>query len=128
MLRIVTPRTPKTITYYELVFDDGENNGFGFPCDKHGNLIGKLSDSALANLSYAKSNPQKFVRYNEVVEYVDNYIEPAHGICRCGNEVILEDMYYGACRCEKCGQWYNIYGQELVPPEYWEIDPSEEEW
>jgi hypothetical protein len=26
----------------------------------------------------------------------------------------------GACQCENCGQWYNIFGQELIDPEYWE--------
>jgi hypothetical protein len=25
-------------------------------------------------------------------------------------------------RCEKCGQWYNLFGQALVDPEYWEDD------
>jgi hypothetical protein len=31
----------------------------------------------------------------------------------------LEDQYYAACQCPKCGQWYNIYGQHLRPPEEW---------
>ena len=33
MLKNYIPSKYKTITTYELVFDDGHNNGFGFPCN-----------------------------------------------------------------------------------------------
>ena len=47
--------------------------------------------------------------------------EPAVGRCSCGAEVILDtDDYMGAVECEECGQWYNLFGQALVDPEYWE--------
>lgn len=28
----------------------------------------------------------------------------------------------GACQCPKCGKWYNIFGQALLDPEFWEDD------
>ena len=53
---------------------------------------------------------------------INGYREPAHGICRCGEEVTLIDEYMGSCQCENCGQWYNLFGQELLPPNQWEED------
>jgi hypothetical protein len=50
-------------------------------------------------------------------------VDYAVGRCRCGAEVELVDgAWMGAVQCEKCGKWYNIYGQELVDPKYWEDD------
>jgi hypothetical protein len=28
----------------------------------------------------------------------------------------------GANECPHCGQWYNVFGQELLPPDQWEED------
>ena len=36
--------------------------------------------------------------------------------------VYLYDRYRAACQCPKCGRWYNLFGQELLPPEMWEED------
>lgn len=127
MLRNIVPRERKTIIEYELCFDDGSNNGFGFPCDAHGTVVG-LQPEAVANLAWCMEHPEKFERFNEVVRYVRSYTEPARGRCSCGAEVVLYDEYYGACKCPKCDRWYNLYGQELLPPDQWEQDPSEEEY
>ena len=58
--------------------------------------------------------------FNKIIEYEHSIRDNAHGTCECGNEVELYDEYYGACQCEKCGKWYNLFGQELNPPTYWE--------
>ena len=42
------------------------------------------------------------------------------GKCECGNEVMLMDQHMGAAECPECGQWYNLFGQKLKPPEDWE--------
>ncbi len=34
MIKDYTPARYVTITDHELVFDDGHNNGYGFPCDE----------------------------------------------------------------------------------------------
>lgn len=127
MLKKYTPRKYETITEYELAFDDGHHNGFGFPCDAQGNVPEDINQSMKENLKYCIAHPEKFVRYNTVVEFNRRYVEPAHGECICGREIELWDQYYGACECE-CGRWYNLFGQELVPPEYWEEDLSDEEY
>lgn len=36
--------------------------------------------------------------------------------CSCGNTVSLDD---GDAECEKCGQWYNSFGQRLKDPSQW---------
>ena len=126
MLKDIARPVHKTQVFYELVFDDGENNGYGFPCDKDGNLDPGMSKTALETLAYAKAHPEDFVRYNEVVRFERNHTELGYGTCSCGSKVVLQDVYYGACQCGNCGRWYNLFGQELLSPEYWEEDPSEE--
>jgi hypothetical protein len=39
---------------------------------------------------------------------------------QCGKEFKLQDHYCGACECPNCGEWYNLCGQHLNPPEQWE--------
>ena len=111
-----------------LAFDDGEGNGYAFPCDMAGNLnLSDMSKTALENYASCMASPDKFVRFNEVVACRSTYQEPGHGTCRCGAEIQLWDQYYGACSCENCGRWYNLFGQSLLPPEQWELDPCEDE-
>ena len=120
MLKNYTPITYYTITEYEIVFDDGRNNGFGFPCDEHGNLLDNLTDAAIDNYKWCLDHPEKFTRFNELIERKCRTYDNAHGTCDCGNEVELYNEYCGACQCEKCGQWYNLFGQKLLPPTMWE--------
>ena len=122
MLSDYVPSEQKEEIWYEVVYDDGENNGYGFPCDESGNIF-PMSDAANENLSYCKSHSSEFSRSGKVVQYCNTYMELPHGRCKCGSEVFLSGNYYGATECE-CGRWYNIYGQELMPPENWDIDPN----
>ena len=122
MLNNYTPSEHREVITYELVFDDGYNNGFSFPCDVNGKLLysEKETPEAYKNLRYCLEHPEEFVRFNKVVEDRHSVKYNAHGTCECGNKVVLWDQYYGACQCEKCGQWYNLFGQELLPPDLWE--------
>ena len=54
--------------------------------------------------------------------------DPAHGTCVCGSEVYLYNQYMGACECENCGRWYNLFGQEIMPPEMWRGECISEDW
>lgn len=127
MINSYVPAETKILVEHELVFDDGHNNGFGFPCDANGKVF-DLQPETAQNLAYCLKCPQEFKRWNEVVTTKRYYKEPAHGTCVCGTEVELYDQYYGACQCPNCGRWYNLFGQSLLPPEQWERDPSEEEY
>ena len=111
----------KTTTYYHLCFDDGHGNGFGFPCDKNGNLLQSETENPAAwkNYKWCLANQDKFFRYNKVEEREHSWRENNSGTCHCGQEIELYNEYLGACECPKCGQWYNIWGQELKNPETW---------
>lgn len=125
MIKNFTPATYENIIEYDLVFDDGHHNGFAFPCDENGKLLPSVPTEAVKNYHFCLDNPDRFVRFNKVVKTEHRARNNARGVCSCGNEVELFDMYYGACQCDKCGQWYNLFGQTLLPPEQWEDNPEE---
>ena len=129
MLHNYVPAERKTEVSYDLSFLYGEDHGgFCFPCDRVGKVLPFQYEEAKRNYENCMAHPEQFKVFAEVQKYVNYYTEPAHGTCSCGEEVELYDQYYGACQCPKCGQWYNLFGQSLVPPECWEHDPSEEEY
>ena len=116
--------------WYEVCFDDGRNNGFGFPCDENGVPEEDMNPAAKENYEYCLKHPEKFARFNKVVKREQTWRNPAEGTCECGETVYLINEYMGACQCPKCGQWYSLSGQELMPPERWGWDgtPIEEDW
>lgn len=122
MLKNYTPPEYKTQVEYELVFDDGHNNGYGFPCDKEGQLLETEEQNPVAheNYRYCLAHPEEFERFNKVIARRYRVRENANGTCICGAEAELYNQYLGACECPKCGQWYNMFGQELLKPEFWE--------
>ena len=93
MLMDYVPSEPREEIWYEVVYDDGENNGYGFPCDESGNLF-PMSDAANDSLRYCKSHPAEFSRNGEVVQYSNTYMELPHGRCKCGAEVYLSGNIY----------------------------------
>lgn len=120
MLEIITQRTPVELVERTIEFTYADGcSGFSFDIDSNGKPIFKCQE-AKDNFDYAMAHPELFPdEFNVLKVRRRTYIEPAHGRCRCGEEVILIDQYQGACPCPKCGQWYNLYGQELIDPEYW---------
>ncbi len=126
MISNYTPAEYKIVVEYDLVFDDGHDNGFAFDCDENGVLSEHLQPEAKANYEWCLKHPERFERFNKVVARKWRIREDAHGICHCGNIVYLRDEYYGACQCTECGQWYNLSGQELLPPEDWQENFDED--
>lgn len=120
MIKDYAPARYVTITDHELVFDDGHNNGYGFPCDESGHLLPGLAGAAVENYNWCMTHPEKFVRWNRIISLKRRYRENATGRCSCGERIELWDAYKGACDCPRCGRWYNLFGQELLPPEHWE--------
>ena len=127
MLKNYTPAHWEVHIDYHLAFDDGRNNGFGFPCDKSGKLLETPEENPAAYKNYLEclKHPERFARFNEVVEYSRSYMAPGTGVCSCGDRVYLKSQYCGGCQCSNCGQWYNLFGEELLPPEQWG-DPASE--
>lgn len=94
-------------------------------CDKDGNLLEgeEQNQAAYKNYSYCIEHPERFVRFNKVVPQKFRVLDNAHGTCSCGAEIELYNQYLGACECPKCGQWYNLFGQEITNPVYWDEEP-----
>lgn len=122
MLKIIKERTPVTSTEYriEFFYKDDPEAGFCFPADgDHTPAFDKMSADAKANYISCLSDDR--LTEPEFTVNTHTYVEPAIGECRCGAEVVLDADYMGAVRCE-CGRWYNLFGQELLDPKYWEED------
>ena len=109
------------ITEYELVFYVERGGGCAFPCDENGNVDrDSLCEPAIRNLDHALAHPEKYpYAWNKVEKNVRRFRNPASGICNCGERIDLYNEYLGGCECPCCGQWWNIWGQELNNPETW---------
>ena len=115
-----------TLVHHEIVFDDGHNNGYGFPCDENGNLT-EDNEAVRRNYAWCLAHPDEFKRYNKHITFETSYCENSTGRCDCGKLIELYDQYYGACQCPHCGQWWNLFGQALNDPSKWE-EPLEEDY
>lgn len=119
MLKIIKERELKEEIYYTYDFDRGDGSGFTFPCDENG--IIELNECSKKSYEFCLNHKKDFA-WARIIKHNTSYWESAIGECSCGEKVIIESQYMGAFQCPKCGQWYNIFGQELLPPEYWEDD------
>lgn len=138
MLKMISQRHRETYSQLRLQFDlkgEPKGNGYSFPllnkyeppmpCKQKddGSLeyIECSENECLWWKNYLKVKDDR-EHYNEPYIYEDkhSWIEPAKGICYCGETVYLTDEYMGACECRNCGQWYNLFGQEINNPSEWE--------
>lgn len=124
MLRNLVCGEYKTSVEYALEFFFDRNGGFSFPCDEYGNVLPLNSPEAAENLEWCRIHPEKF-EFIEIRRHKQSWREPDSGTCYCGERVELVNEYCGACQCPRCGQWYNLFGQELLSPEEWEMDDDE---
>lgn len=120
MLINYKPSYYSKVTLHSLVFDDGAGNGYWFPCDENGNLSEDLDEAAYRNYKLCMERKDEFWRANVIAKEECCFYVPASGQCACGNTIELVNEYAGACQCSSCGQWYNLFGQELLPPDQWE--------
>lgn len=122
MLKIIKERTPEIIIdrYIDFTYKDDPNAGFIFPAKADGEPdFNKMCPEAIDN--YKRCLLDGRLTEPEFIVDKRTYMNPAVGMCSCGREVVLDIDYLGAVRCE-CGKWYNLFGQELRDPAYWEED------
>jgi hypothetical protein len=122
MLKILKERTPEVIIerHINFVYKADPNAGFIFPAKANGEPdFNKMCPEAIENYRNCLMDG-RFIEPEFVVDK-RTYMNPAVGKCVCGAEVILDSDYYGAVRCD-CGRWYNLFGQSLKDPKYWEED------
>ena len=125
MLKIIKERTPVKMKEYtiEYRYKDDPNAGFTFPATRSGAPdFSCMSPEAKANYNACLTDNRLTGGELEVREWT--YVEPAIGKCFCGKEVILDSDYMGAVMCD-CGRWYNLFGQSLKDPKYWERDDDD---
>lgn len=87
-----------------VVFDNGDNRGFMFPCDKDGKLD-KLPPDKKDKYEYCISHPDLFDRFNEVIKFEVPYEVEPKAECECGNILYTREIH-GKHRC-RCGRWYD---------------------
>ena len=122
MIKIIKERTPVKVTeyYIEFKYKDDPEAGFCFPANKDETpALDKMPPEAIANYNSCLTDDR--LEGPEFTANTHTYTEPAVGLCSCGKEVVLDADYMGAVRCD-CGRWYNLFGQELRDPRYWEED------
>lgn len=112
---------------YVLSFDyEGHDGwGFGFPCDKAGN-VEPLADVAAENYRKCltgEADGRKVINRG-VTTYHNRYTEPAIIVCACGAHVTLGTRGADA-GCDHCDREYNTAGQELAPREQWGEETGE---
>ena len=122
MLNNIVRPERKLKTTYGLRFYAYPDGGYEFPCDANGNIKRNgMTKVAIDNYNYCIAHPEKYpYAFNEIHKYQQWIQDEPYGTCHCGERVYLFDEYMGACQCGKCGQWYNLFGQELKDPSEWE--------
>ena len=127
MLEIIKERKVRYEKEYYINFDckDDHSCGFIFPAyfNDETPAFDKMTEEAKKNYYACLADKDTYDRWFEEREV--RVVDYAVGKCKCGHEVeLVDEAWMGAVQCEKCGKWYNIYGQELVDPKYWEEDES----
>lgn len=123
MIQNYTPSEWRKVTEYRVEFFADSCGGMSYPCDEHGNILrSQMSPTAIRNYEADMQHPEDYpYRFNEVRKYTHSIREPAKGTCKCGERIELVNQHMGACECPKCGRWWNVFGQELNPPETWRL-------
>ena len=125
MIKIIKERTPEIITehFIEFKYKDDPEAGFCFPAVAPGvPEFSSMTSEAIEN--YNKCLTDDRLTEAEFVTTRHTYMSPAIGKCICGSLVTLDADYMGAVRCE-CGRWYNLFGQSLIDPKYWDRDDDD---
>lgn len=122
MIKIIKDREPETIIDYtiEFIYKDDPGAGFCFPALPNGEPDFKnMPEEAILNYNSCLNDDR--LDGPEFHKNKRTYMNPAVGKCVCGAEVVLDCGHDGAVQCE-CGRWYNLFGQSLKDPKYWEED------
>lgn len=121
MLTITRPSGRELIEEFTLSFDyKGERGwGFGFDCDKNGNLLAPDNPAAAANMLLCLLDDGTQFEAPYVTDFSREVRVPAEGKCRCGGTVHLSSGHSNRCDNSHCKREYNMSGQELAPRSQW---------
>ena len=109
----------KEVKSYILVYEDA-NGGYAFPCDSSGRVLWHelcspvcSPDMARKSLEYCVSHQDRWTSKCGEVETLTSYI--CYGVCPCCGRRVYFGGDVSRAECY-CGQWYNIFGQKILPP------------
>lgn len=117
MLKSYVPAHTEEIVEKTLEYLHENDCGYSFDLGADDTPIFSCQ-AALDSYEHCEANREKFFWIGKKVRTRRVKI-PARGVCQCGCELPLIGRYYGATECD-CGLWYNMMGQEILPPEMWE--------
>lgn len=123
MLKNIVRPAEEVIVEYYLVFSavKADTPSYSFPCDEKGNILSEqMNEGLMKSYEWCISHKELFSLGNKIRKHEIHHRPTAYGICSCGETVELINEYMGACECQKCGKWYNMFGNELLPPSMWE--------
>ena len=123
-MNILKRRERITTTHHSQCYywKDMPDAGFGFDCDKDGNVDFDAMEEP-ARLNYEKCRDGTFAVTGPFLEsYKSTYFEPAELKCSCGCVVYLTMSLVNDC---ECGAQYNSSGQRLAPQSQWGDDTGE---
>ena len=117
---------------YLLTYEDDQGDGYAFPCNEEGHILWDdvySPETTRMSLAYCKAHQDRWTgRCGEVVTVVYRI---RYGICpACGRRVYFGGSGWASSsrvECD-CGKWYNLFGEEIIPPKYWEEAPLEDYW
>lgn len=122
MARIIEPahwvHVERRVRLFE--YREDRNCGFQFDVvDGDGKPVFPC-EAAERNFRYCIGHPGEYEDMG-IVTQEEVHWQDARAVCECGKEIFLGDTYIGAGQCGNCGRWHNMYGQELLPPENWDV-------
>ncbi|NMA64480.1 MAG: hypothetical protein GX964_10670 [Syntrophomonadaceae bacterium] len=116
-------RRIEKLEYYRVFeYENHPGAGFSFPCDAQGRMH-SLNKDARINLARCLVSDEGLQDLG-IKTYRHTYMEPAVGLCTCGEKVKLSS-FTNTCRC---GRDYNFAGSELAPRSQWGAETGESWW
>lgn len=125
MAKIIEPAHRVRIERKVRLFEFLEDRNCGFQFDVVDGSPVFPTEAAKRNFEHCLSHPEEYEDKGIVTLEISGW-QDAKAICECGKTILLYNAYHGACQCEHCGRWHNLFGQELLPPEYWDMSGDEE--
>lgn len=124
-MEIIKQRELHEEVSYNRQFDwRGETgSGFGFPCDKDGN-VGELTPEGAENYQKCIDGTHDVIDRG-VQKYEHSWWEAAIGKCDCGAEIEMVEHGMSGIDCQ-CGAIYNSGGQRLAPRSHWGEETGEQ--
>lgn len=127
-MRILQEQKRRSHVFHQLHYTivEAPGCGYSFPCDEQGHVdvdsLEPVGVTSFARCIVGENERGEHIRRDGVRKHVTSWIEPAIGLCGCGEKVDLEGF---TNTCMGCGADYNHGGQRLASREQWGQETGE---